>query len=127
MVTHIKEMQIGLHAGLYQTSLENLETGFILHFCIIEFNFNTIVFKYYSCSPQFQPPENLSYPLPLPSFFLFHMLLFPTILALFLTPSLQFVKLFHSLCFPSFFSMGTSMLFLMWKNLATLRFYTSLF
>ena len=44
---YIKETQIGLHTGLYQTSLKNLETGFILHFCIIEFNFNTIVFKCY--------------------------------------------------------------------------------
>ena len=47
MVTHIKETQIGLHASLYQIFLENLETGFILHFHRIEFNFNIIVFEYY--------------------------------------------------------------------------------
>ena len=59
-----------------------------------------------SCCPQFQPPHNLSYPLPLPSFFLFRMLLSATVLALFLTPSLQFVKLFLFSLFPKFLLLG---------------------
>lgn len=42
---HIKETQMGLYAGLYQTSLEFGSRKFTLCFNITAFNFNIIVFN----------------------------------------------------------------------------------